>query len=138
MGTWGHNAFDNDTANDWKYGLEEVDDLSLVEETIAAALGDIDAEYLDADIACEALAACEVIARLRGNAGYRDSYTEDVDAWVKAHPQAPSPALVADALKLLDHVIKPGNELRELWEESGEVDDWAATVRDLRLRCAGA
>ena len=31
MSAWGVLAFDNDTANDWAYGLDGVDDLGLVE-----------------------------------------------------------------------------------------------------------
>ncbi|MGE3819895.1 MAG: DUF4259 domain-containing protein, partial [Isosphaeraceae bacterium] len=34
MGIWGVLAFDNDTANDWAYDLEDVDDLSLVESAL--------------------------------------------------------------------------------------------------------
>ncbi len=29
MGAWGERAFDNDMANDWAYGLEDLDDLSM-------------------------------------------------------------------------------------------------------------
>src|SRR5271165_474090 len=56
MGAWGHLAFDNDTANDWAYGLEDTDDLSLMEEALEQ-IEEAGAEYLDQDIACIALAA---------------------------------------------------------------------------------
>lgn len=36
MGAWGVLPFDNDEAVDWAYGLDDVDDLSLVESTLAA------------------------------------------------------------------------------------------------------
>ena len=39
--------------------------------------------YLDVDAACEGLAACEVVARLKGNWGARNAYTETVDKWVE-------------------------------------------------------
>ncbi len=63
MGAWGVLAFDNDEANDWAYELEETGDLSAVQSALAAvdAAG---ADYLDGDTASEALAACEVLARL--------------------------------------------------------------------------
>ena len=137
MGAWGVLAFDNDDANDWAYGLEEVEDLSLVVEAFAAAEG---AEsYLEAPDACNALAACEVLARLRGNFGYQNAYTEKVDAWVKKHPQKPAAELVARADEVIRLVLGPQSELRELWEE-GKGDrgaGWVKAVEDLRRRVGG-
>jgi Domain of unknown function (DUF4259) len=75
MGAWGELAFDNDTACDWAYELADASDLRLVE----AAFADVEAVgsgYLDQDVACVALAACEVVARLQGHPGYTNSYTE--------------------------------------------------------------
>src|SRR4051794_18781810 len=72
MGTWGERAFDNDTANDWAYDLDGIEDLSLV-ETAFHELEEAGDDFLDQDLACNALAACEVLARLRGNFGYLDA-----------------------------------------------------------------
>jgi hypothetical protein len=55
MGTWGVNAFENDTAGDWGFGLEEVSDLELVRTTLQGVVDTRD--YLESDPACEALAA---------------------------------------------------------------------------------
>ena len=96
MGAWGNNTFENDTACDWGYTLEEAADLAPVEAAIAAVL-DADGRYIDADAASEALAACEVIARLKGNWGVRDSYTESIDRWVESHPITPGPTLTERA-----------------------------------------
>ena len=93
-------------------------------------LGD---EYVDQDVACNALAACEVLARLRGNHGYENAYTKKVDAWVSAHPSTPPPALLKRALSVIDRILGDGSELRELWEESGG-DDWRKAMDDLRRR----
>src|SRR4051812_1470263 len=103
MGTWGVLAFDNDDANDWAYGLDETDDLSLVESAFQA-VEDAD-EYLEAPDACNALAACEVLARLNGKQGYENSYTEKVDQWVIAHPLSPSPALLRQASAVIDRIL---------------------------------
>lgn len=81
MGAWGELAFDNDEANDWAYDLADVDDLSLVEAAFSE-LESVSATYVDAHVACNALAACEVLARLQGNFGYRNAYTEKVEQWV--------------------------------------------------------
>ena len=93
MGTWGHLAFNNDTTNDWAYGLEEVDDLSLVEAALDE-LEEVGNDYLDQDIACNALGACEVLARLLGHPGYTNAFTETVDQWVAGHKVKPPPALL--------------------------------------------
>ncbi len=132
MGAWGVLAFDNDDANDWAYGLEEVDDLSLVESAFDAV--EAASDYLEAPDASNALAACEVLARLNGNAGYSNSYTEKVDQWVAAHPVKPSTALVARAVQVIERVLGDSSELRVLWSDSDENDLWIASVHELRER----
>ena len=128
MGAWGVLAFDNDTANDWAYDLEKVGELSLVEGALAEveeAGGEV-----DADVACNALAACEVLARLNGQPGYRNAYTKKIDDWVAAHPLTPSTSMVQRAEAVIDNILAEGSELKELWDS----DEWVASVEDLRHR----
>ncbi len=133
MGAWGYLAFDNDTANDWACGLDDVTDLSLVESALDEREG-VGAAYLEQDTACTALAACEVLARCRTNAGYKNSYTEKVDAWVaKQRPEA-TPALLKRAVGSIDRILSNDSELRELWEESDEEEEWRDAIADLRER----
>ncbi len=132
MGAWGVLAFDNDDANDWAYGLDEVDDLSLVESAFDAVEA-ADA-YLEAPDASNGLAACEVLARLKGNAGYANAYTKKVDQWVTAHPLKPSAALLARANSVIDKILGDNSELRELWSDSDENEQWTASVQELRER----
>ena len=134
MGAWDADTFDNDTACDWAYELENSEDLSYVQQTLNAVLEVAD-EYLDSDIACEALAASEVLARLKGNWGKRNSYTETVDKWVEAHAQSPPQNLVEVALSVIDRIRKEPSELLELWEE-GDGTEWHAAVDNLRDRVA--
>jgi hypothetical protein len=131
MGAWGVLAFDNDDANDWAYELDNVTDLSLVEsafETVESA-----DDYLEAPEASNALAACEVLARLKGHPGYTNVYTEKVDEWVKQNPQTPSPELIARGHAVIDRVLGEDSELLELWSE-GDPSEWLAAVEDLRRR----
>ena len=58
MGAWGELAFDNDTANDWAYGLDEVNDVSLVESALSD-LEQVGTEYLDSDVACRRAASID-------------------------------------------------------------------------------
>jgi hypothetical protein len=133
MGTWGERAFDNDTAADWAETLMNVDDLSVVE----AALDKVDVlghDYLEQDLACEALAAGEVLARLSGKTGYSNAYTETVDEWVASHKLQPPPSLLRRATAAIDRILGPGSELRELWDDTDEAANWRAAVSDLRGR----
>jgi hypothetical protein len=113
MGAWGCRAFDNDTANDWAYDLEDSNDWSLVESTFDQ-LEEIGEGYLDADIACNALGACEVIARMLCRPGYSNAYTEKVDQWVAAHRLNVSPALVKRATDAIERILADESELRDL------------------------
>lgn len=133
MGAWGTDTFENDAACDWASDFAEDGRLGMVEDALDLALDEPD-DLTDASVCCEALAACEVLARLKGNFGQQDAYTEDLDAWIKANPQTPPPALVAKGLKAIDRVTNPeASELRALWDETGP-DEWLAKVNALRAR----
>lgn len=132
MGAWGVLAFDNDQACDWASDLDGVEDLSLVISTLAV-LENSTAGRLDAHAACNALAACEVLARLRGNHGYTNPYTEDVDTWAAAHPIVPPPSLLDRGDAVIDQVLSERSELRELWDV-GDGAEWRQSVEDLRHR----
>jgi hypothetical protein len=131
MGAWGFLAFDNDDANDWAASLEKTADLSMVDSAFdKVEIADL---YLEAPDASIALAACEVLARLRGRVGYQNAYTAAVDRWVAAHPMVPSPELLARASWVIDVILGPQSELRELWE-GADAKSWLASVEDLRRR----
>jgi hypothetical protein len=130
MGAWGHLPFDNDTTNDWAYGLERFNDLSLVESALSILEG-VGADYLDEQIACNALGACEVLARLLGHPGYKNSYTKKVDEWVAAHSLKPSAALLNRATAAIDRILGDNSELRGEWNED---DAWLKAIEDLRIR----
>jgi hypothetical protein len=136
MGAWGTGTFENDTACDWAGGLEGASDLSPVLETLTRVIG-VGDDYLGADAGSEALAACEVVARLKGNWGLRDAYTETLDAWVLEHATIPSKDVISRALAALDRVVRAPSELLELWDQSDDKADWHAAVADLRTRVAG-
>ena len=131
MGAWGTGNFDNDTALDWVFELEEVNDLSLIEKTINAVFDD---DYIDSDIGCEALIAIEAIARLIGNFGKDNSYAEDLDSWVKSHNFDVNNELIVRGKKALDLIVSEKSELYELWEETEDFDTWKNEIDDLRAR----
>lgn len=132
MGTWSVDAFGNDDAADWVFELAKSDDLSLVEAAINGAL--VESDYLDAADAAIALAAIEVIARLNGNWGDRNAYTEPVDDWVAQVNVQPGPELLARARAAIDRILSKDSEMLELWQDSGDYEDWLGSVENLRSR----
>jgi hypothetical protein len=128
MGTWGIGPFENDTAADWAWALEEASDLAPIEAALDAVGS---GSYLDADLAAEAIAAVEVLAALRGRP--TTGLPDEVRAWVAAHAQAVPDALLVDARRAVDAVAEH-SELRELWEESDEYAAWRRGIEDLRAR----
>ena len=133
MGAWSRESFGNDTACDWAYNLEGTSDLSLVENTIDNVLS-IGGEYLEAPDAEEAIAAAEVVARLQGNWGLRDSYTEPADDWVEQNELTPPAGLAQKARAAINRILRDPSELKELWEESDESDAWKESVLELKSR----
>lgn len=132
MGAWSHEAFSNDDALDWVHGLEAVDDLSLIEAALQAVLDDADA-YLEAPQASEALAAIELIARLRGQAG-DEACPEMAEDWVARVRLLPPEPLVQRALAALDRIGAGDSELKELWDDSDSAEAWQASLAQLRRR----
>ena len=136
MGAWGAGNFDNDTANDWAADFVEGGDLSFVREVLEKVAATTAQEHLQERVSCHALAACEVIARLKGNWGTRNSFSKKVDDWVQANPTEPSRDLVQLALRAIDRIVTAPSELMELWDEGRKGPDWRATLADLRERVA--
>ena len=110
--------------------MEDHDDLSLVGSTIRAVL-DVGDRFLESNAACQAIAAMEVVASLRGNPPAPDAYTKKVAEWVSTHPLEVPDSLVRMSLDALDLIQRPESELCELWDDD---PDWLAAMADLRRR----
>ena len=131
MGAWSHEPFCNDTACDWAYDLEGQRDFSLVATAIQNVL-DNGNEYLDSDVACEAIAAAEVLAKALGRGTQSDAYTEEVDAWLRSLSVKPSADLLSKAHAALARIMAPDSELKELWEESDSFATWESSIKALQ------
>ncbi|PPU68753.1 DUF4259 domain-containing protein [Xanthomonas pisi] len=132
MGAWSHEPFGNDTACDWASGLDKQRDFSLVAEAIQAVL-DNGSDYLDSDLASEAIAAAEVLAKALGRSTQTDSYTKEVDDWVKSIAAKPSQDLLSKANGALIRIMGPDSELKELWQESDDFGSFESSVKALQL-----
>lgn len=131
MGAWGIKNFENDDAlelvadmddDGWPYILDAIENVIIVP----------DDQYLDAHDCCRALAAMEYVAAVQGKPS--SDLPEEAADWIKhKHTEALTPDTVADAICALKR-ITTNSELKELWEETGEFDDWLAVTKDLEAR----
>jgi hypothetical protein len=136
MGAWGTGSFENDSARDWFYTVEEAVEPGL---TIASALDDALAEagYLELDCACAAIAGAELSAACAGVAA--DDLPDHIRRWVAQHPHQPHGAEIEQAVLAVQRV-RSESELREQWDEEMSSDNaWLQAVDELiaRLRRAG-
>ncbi len=133
MGAWDTDPFGNDTACDWIYTLEQSEGLELIEETLEKVVS-LEDEYLESPDAEEALAAADAIARLKGHAYVKNSYTETLDEWVARQETEVPQDLVDLALQAIDRILTEPSELLELWEESEQFEAWKKQLDDLKGR----
>ncbi len=132
MGAWSEDSFGNDTACDWVGDFLEEPGLQAVSKALDVVMNE--EGDLDSDLASEALAACEVIARLKGNWGLRNGYNKELDQWIIDNPQEVPANLVQKGESVIKRILGEDSELADLWDESDWSEDWRNTVDDLEKR----
>ncbi len=133
MGAWGAGNFENDTALDYLNTIVEAKDLAPLENTFDTVLAQQD--YIDADTACEAIAAGEIIALLRGHPAA--NIPEYIVEWQQTHNHQVQDELVQKAIRAVEKTTSGSeqSELYELWEETDDLlQEWKAAVSDLLQR----
>jgi hypothetical protein len=131
LSAWGSDSFENDDASDWL--VEFCDDPKM--ETISdalSALAEMDAaEYPGAPECSVAIAAAEVVAAIKGPLD-PDS-PDDVKERVSKLKVKVEPGMVSLGLKAIER-IKANSELKDLWGESEDFDQWRLAVSKLERR----
>jgi hypothetical protein len=133
MGAWGVRAFDNDTAGDWAGRLAHVNGLAHIGSALFA-LEESGNVLADQDILSKAVAACETLARLQGNAGYRNAYTKSVDDWVAAQTLKPPKELMMRGTDAMDRILASLSRKGRSSGEQDHIDAWRRSLEDLRER----
>lgn len=133
MGTWDAGPFDNDTAADWCGDLDNAapgQRSAMVRSALTAVLDNGD-DYLDSDVAAEAIAAAALVAsQLRGGTKVTSASAPD---FVLAGGRLELADDVPDlAVQALDRIVGEDSEWRELWDESDDSASAFATARQLR------
>lgn len=149
MGAWDAGSFQNDTALDWAGDLSERGDLASIRTALIRVVEKRQSEqpslvgrligrrpvepYLEARVACQGLAAAEIVAFWLG---HPDQHFPDyLKEWARLHADACSPEFVTLARKAVS-TIKTKSELKDLWEEGDGIvaPQWHAAIADLEQR----
>lgn len=125
MGAWGTGNFSNDTALDYLADINSMDD--LMHQFNAVNSDSLD--YVDADLACEALAAADLLAGLLGRPA-ADLPRETQSMITKF--DKPSTAQLTQARDAIANIVE-SSELTELWEEEDDLA-WKGVIKDLLER----
>jgi hypothetical protein len=119
MGTWGHGAFDNDHASDWLQAIEDGRRLDW------SVLSGRDSERNE----IRAIAAAELIATAIGTPGVAvPERVLQLATSIDVRDEIVMTAL--DAVR----TIRSSSELRSLWDEAGELQEWLDALKDLETR----
>jgi hypothetical protein len=127
MGAWHFENFDNDAAMDWIYDFSMNPTETFLADTFK--LVNTNTDYIESDDGASALAAAEVVAAIKGNK--TNAWPEDIDV---PDSLRISNGLTADALQAIDKVSSNISELKELWQESDDYENWLAVLEGLKQR----
>ena len=129
MGAWGYGSFENDDAGDWVWELEDAKNL----DPVLSAIETIEngGAYLEAPDCSIAIAAAEVVAAIFGKPS--DDLPESLHEIVDGLSGSVPPTLKSRAGAVVLR-IKTESELKELWSESGALDDWETQIDGLLMR----
>ncbi len=134
MGAWGIGNFENDLGLDYLFEVEDNLNIDYLIGTIKSGLKE---DYLDSDMASEALIAIELIAASKGNPSNDYEVEDNIRKFVEKDlkSQIKKEHLVLCEM-MIDKVLdKENSELYELWRESDDYfADWFDAIQDLKIR----
>lgn len=138
MGAWGIKNFENDGAEDYIYTVFQ-QGKGVVKSAIEKIVSLGKEEYLEAPECEEALAAIEIMAAYKGKPS--SDCNQEVLKWVKTNNVVDfKEGLFRKTINITDLAnqaidrISSNSELRELWEESGDLKAWLTILQDLKER----
>lgn len=126
MAAWGTKTFEEDTANDW---IQELIDSEDARELLSESLS-VDPGYIEADQAAIVLAASETLIALLDEP--RIGVPGELVDWVGDNECDDVSELPEEALPALDKVLGKESELRDIWADSEDFDEWLENVESMR------
>lgn len=129
MGTWGVKNFENDGAADFVYDVCDNNGKEVIKTSLLKIVNAKD-DYLDASDCEEALAAAEIVAGAKGQPS--EDLPEEIKEWLpkndilttKKFLFSKKVDLVNLAIQTVTKILSY-SELKELWEESEELEVWS-------------
>jgi Domain of unknown function (DUF4259) len=131
MGTWGHRNFENDSALDFIAEVEERG-TDRIEEAIRVVANYPADDVLESEDCVAALAAIEYVAAAKGKQA--EDFPEDAEDWLQKTGPGSLLSIDSNAITSAIERIRSNSELRELWNEGKETDQWLAVLGDLEKR----
>ncbi|MFT5881686.1 MAG: hypothetical protein ACI9FG_000172 [Crocinitomicaceae bacterium] len=126
MAAWGTKTFEEDTANDW---IQELIDSEDAREFLSESLS-IDPGYIEADQAAIVLAASETLIALLDEP--RAGIPGELVDWVGDNECDDVSDLPEVALLALAKVLGKESELRDIWSDAEDFDEWLENVESMR------
>ncbi|WP_338287379.1 DUF4259 domain-containing protein [Luteolibacter sp. LG18] len=114
---------------DWIWDLDDADDTTLLKDIFEGCIQSKD--YLEATDCSIVIAAADVVAALLGKP------VEELPDGVAAYVEKLGATAPADVVTLAQKAVKKvtnDSELKEVWEESGNADEWLKDVAGLQGR----
>jgi hypothetical protein len=128
-GAWGVGSFENDSAMDWVYELEQSKSSSLLNVTFGLVQGD---GYLEVDSCSAVMAAAEIVAAMKSKSYIK--LPKNVKTWAKLNATALNAELVSKAKASIAYCTNQSNsELAQLWQESSE-KEWFNNISELNSK----
>lgn len=143
MGAWGIGVFENDSALDWVGELISSNGCSLLFSTLNkmkqaakfSVLSRLFKRYNEIYVVepdgSEILAAAEVVTCLKGR--FNNDLPEELATWIENNKSDEIFKLV-DLARSAVKKVKEKSEIKELWQESDEFDEWLTVVQGLEDR----
>lgn len=126
MAAWGTKTFEEDTANDWIQELIDADD---AREFLIDSLS-IESGFLEAEQGSTALAAGETLIALLDEP--RQGVPSELVDWAGDNECDDVSDLPEIAVESIDRVLGEESEIREIWSESEDYDEWVENVEQMR------
>lgn len=126
MAAWGTKTFEEDTANDW---IQELIDSEDPREFLVESLS-IDPGFIEADQAAAILAAGETLIALLDEP--RVGVPGELVDWVGDNECEDVSDLPETAVASIVKVLGNESELRDIWNESEEFEEWQENVDQMR------
>ncbi|QJB32349.1 DUF4259 domain-containing protein [Chitinophaga oryzae] len=129
MGAWGTRNFENDGSQDWIFDVIDSKDGGLVTDTLARIINNT--ETLETADCEEGLAAAELVAALMGKPS--EDFPEDPLEKLDILNLIATKGLRTQAINAVNK-ITGASEMKNYWEEAGQLEAWAAVQASLMKR----